>query len=181
MKLLWIWIWPPGLFWLILIWIWIWPPGLFWLAYRTRSKLDKILEKKKERNNSRTHVLHFIRYNKKVHIVFFHCINSQACLTIRDTGGGTNLPRTKELFSIAIQIWWKFRFTITSTLIPWSLQNFVHGTVVACAKICCDLMASNGVIARRSFHRIWIWGKKPLVKRAPAQNKGTLQKLTFCS
>ena len=26
--------------------------------------------------------------------------------------------------------------------------------VVACAKICCDLMASNGVIARRSFYRI---------------------------
>ena len=40
--------------------------------------------------------------------------------------------------------------------------------VVACAKICCDLMASNGITARRSFHRIWIAGKKSLVKRAPA-------------
>ena len=40
--------------------------------------------------------------------------------------------------------------------------------VVACAKICCDVMASNGVMARRSFHRVWIAGKKPLVKRAPA-------------
>ena len=39
--------------------------------------------------------------------------------------------------------------------------------VVACAKICCDLMASNGVMARRSFHRISIAGKKTLVKRAP--------------
>ena len=39
--------------------------------------------------------------------------------------------------------------------------------VVACAKICCDLMTSNGVMARQSFHRIWIAGKKPLVKRAP--------------
>ena len=39
--------------------------------------------------------------------------------------------------------------------------------VVACAKICCDLMASNGITARRSFHRIWIAGKKSLVKRAP--------------
>ena len=38
--------------------------------------------------------------------------------------------------------------------------------VVACAKVCCDLMASNGITARRSFHRIWITGKKPLVKRA---------------
>ena len=41
--------------------------------------------------------------------------------------------------------------------------------VVACAKICCDLMASNGVMARRSFHRIWIVGKKTLVKRAPGE------------
>ena len=32
--------------------------------------------------------------------------------------------------------------------------------VVACATICCDLMASNGVMARRSFHRIRIAGKK---------------------
>ena len=39
--------------------------------------------------------------------------------------------------------------------------------VVACAKICRDLMASSGITARRSFHRIWIAGKKTLVKRAP--------------
>ena len=37
-------------------------------------------------------------------------------------------PRFTNGFSIAIQIRWKFRFTLTSTLIPWSLQNFVHGT-----------------------------------------------------
>ena len=43
--------------------------------------------------------------------------------------------------------------------------------VVACAKICCDLMASNGVMTRRSFHRIWIAGKKSLVKRAPDHKK----------
>ena len=41
--------------------------------------------------------------------------------------------------------------------------------VVACAKICCDLMASNRVMARRIFHRIWIAGKKTLVKRAPGR------------
>ena len=40
-------------------------------------------------------------------------------------------------------------------------------SVMACAKICCDLMASNGITARRSFHRIWIAGKKSLVTRAP--------------
>ena len=45
--------------------------------------------------------------------------------------------------------------------------------VVACVKICCDLMASNGVKGRRSFHRIWITGKKTLVKRAPGQHKST--------
>ena len=63
-------------------------------------------------------------------------------------------------FSIAIQIRWKFRFTLTSTPLQWSLQNFVHEScaVVACAKICCDLTASNGVMARRSFHRVWIAG-----------------------
>ena len=37
-------------------------------------------------------------------------------------------PRFTNCFSIAIQIWWKFRFTLTSTVLPWSLQNFVHGT-----------------------------------------------------
>ena len=40
--------------------------------------------------------------------------------------------------------------------------------VVACAKICRDLMARNGITGRRSFHRIWIVGKKTLVERAPA-------------
>ena len=39
--------------------------------------------------------------------------------------------------------------------------------VVACAIISCDLMASNRVMARRSFHRFWIVGKKTLVKRDP--------------
>ena len=31
-------------------------------------------------------------------------------------------------FSITIQIRWKFRVTLSSILIQWSLQNFVHGT-----------------------------------------------------
>ena len=41
--------------------------------------------------------------------------------------------------------------------------------VVTYAKICCDLMASNGITAKRNFHRIWIAGKNWLVKRAPVQ------------
>ena len=37
-------------------------------------------------------------------------------------------PRFTNGFSIAIQIRWKFRFTLISILIQWSLQHFVHGT-----------------------------------------------------
>ena len=37
-------------------------------------------------------------------------------------------PRYTNGFSIGIQIRWKFRFALTSILIQWSLQNFVHGT-----------------------------------------------------
>ena len=37
-------------------------------------------------------------------------------------------PRFTNGFSIAIQIRWKFRFTLIAILIQWSLQNFVHGT-----------------------------------------------------
>ena len=39
--------------------------------------------------------------------------------------------------------------------------------VVSCARICCDLMASNGITERRNFHCIWIVGKKSVVKGAP--------------
>ena len=44
--------------------------------------------------------------------------------------------------------------------------------VVACTKICCDPMASNKIRARRSFHLIWIMGKKSSVKRAPGSWDG---------
>ena len=36
-------------------------------------------------------------------------------------------PISLNGFSIVIQIWWKFRSTLTSILIQWSLQNFVQG------------------------------------------------------
>ena len=64
-------------------------------------------------------------------------------------------------FAITIQIRWKFRFTLTSMLIQWSRQFFVHGTttVLSC-KNCCYLKASNRIRARQSFHRIWIADKK---------------------
>ena len=37
-------------------------------------------------------------------------------------------PHSTNGFSIAIQIRWKFRFTLISIQIQWLLQNFVHGT-----------------------------------------------------
>ena len=39
--------------------------------------------------------------------------------------------------------------------------------VVACAKTCCDLMASNGITARRSFHRTRTAGKKIVSETGP--------------
>ena len=39
--------------------------------------------------------------------------------------------------------------------------------VVACTKICCDLMASNGIMARRSLYLIWIAGKKNVSEMGP--------------
>ena len=76
-------------------------------------------------------------------------------------------------FSIAIQIWWKYSFhshldsyaVIATKFCTWHDSY----AVVACAKNCCDLMASNGITRRQSFHWIWIAGKKVLVKRAPVQ------------
>ena len=38
-------------------------------------------------------------------------------------------------------------------------------------------MASNGITARRSFDRIWIAGKKSLVKRAPGVSEETLKNM----
>ena len=52
-----------------------------------------------------------------------------------------------------------------------------HGScaVVACAKVCCDLMTSNGITARRSFHRIWI-ARKIVSETGPwkVENMGSI-------
>ena len=76
-------------------------------------------------------------------------------------------PRFNNIFSIAIQIRWEFCYSLTLILTQWLLQSFVHSTTAVCAKMCCDLMARNGIIARQSFPRIWIAGKKLSVKLAP--------------
>ena len=39
---------------------------------------------------------------------------------------------------------------------------------VVCTKNCCNLMASNGITARRSFHRIWNAGKKIVNETGPS-------------
>ena len=55
--------------------------------------------------------------------------------------------------------------------------------VVACAKICRNLMAGNGITARQNFHRIWIEGKNcqcngPQAPIAP-QPKYTIKKSIY--
>ena len=50
--------------------------------------------------------------------------------------------RFTNVFSIAIQIWWKFRFTLISILMQWSLQNFIHGTTVCCRGMRKNLLRS---------------------------------------
>ena len=56
-------------------------------------------------------------------------------------------------FSIAIQIRWKFRFTPTSIVIPWSLQIFVHGTTVVLSwhVMCKNLLRFDG--QQRSYDK----------------------------
>ena len=81
---------------------------------------------------------HFHRTTRKVMTCFEMSLGIQTCL---DTHlSECFLPQLSQVavvgtrarftngFSIAIQIRWKFRFTLTSILIQWSLQNFVHGT-----------------------------------------------------
>ena len=55
-------------------------------TYQNKRTLDKICRK----TNSRTPVLHYfllsIATNKEHLMPFSHCVNSQTCLTIRDTG-----------------------------------------------------------------------------------------------
>ena len=83
-------------------------------------------------------------------------------------------PRCTNGFSIAIQIRWKLRFTLISILIRVIATKFCtwHDScaVVTCANTYCDLVASNGITARRSFHRIWIASKK-IVSEASRHNR----------
>ena len=66
-------------------------------------------------------------------------------------------------FSNAIQIRWKFRFTLTSILIQWLLQNLYKAQQLPCRGMCKNLLRSDGRQRNNRsghFHRIWIAGKK---------------------
>ena len=63
--------------------------------------------------------------------------------------------------SITIQIQWKVHLAYTMILTEWLLHNFAHdATVVPCAKLCCNLMASNWINTRLSLHGMWTVSKK---------------------
>ena len=73
-------------------------------------------------------------------------------------------------FSIAIQIRWKFRVTLTSILIQWSLQNFYMARQLYCRGMYTNVLRSDG--QQRSYGKAKFpsnlnCGKKTLVKRAP--------------
>ena len=72
-------------------------------------------------------------------------------------------PISLNCFSTAIQIWWIILFCSHLSFNGIATKFCTcHGScaVVACAKICCDLMDNNWITARGSFHRIWIVSKK---------------------
>ena len=59
--------------------------------------------------------------------------------------------------SIAIQIQWKFRFVLIEIPVNWSLIfcTFPDSyAVVACAKLCNDIMAQHGVTVKSTLSRI---------------------------
>ena len=53
-------------------------------------------------------------------------------------------PRFTNGFSIAIQIRWKFRFTLTSTPLPWSLQTLYMARQLCCRGMSKNLLRSDG-------------------------------------
>ena len=83
-------------------------------------------------------------------------------------------PRFTSGFSIAINsIRWKFRFTLTSSLIQRSLQNYVHGTTAVLSWYVQKLLLrSDG--QRRNYSKAKFpsnlnYGQKKLMKRPPGR------------
>ena len=77
-------------------------------------------------------------------------------------------------FSIAIQIRWKFRFTLISILIQWSLQNVVHGTTVVLSWHVQNFVAiwwpTTELQQGEVSFEFELREKKSLVKRAPERH-----------
>ena len=87
-------------------------------------------------------------------------------------------PRFTNGFSIAIQIRWKFRFTLISILIQWSLQNFVHGTTAVLSwhvqKFVAIWWPATELQQGEVSIEFELRAKISLVKRAPVWNKSTI-------
>ena len=76
-------------------------------------------------------------------------------------------------FSIAFQIRLKFRFTFTSILIPWSLQNFVHARQLCCCGMCKNLLRSDGQqqnYSKAKFPSNFDCGQKIVSETGPCSN-----------
>ena len=82
-------------------------------------------------------------------------------------------PRFTNGFSIAFQIRW--RFTVISSLIEWSLQNFVHGTTAVLSwhvqKIVAIWRPATELQQDEVSIEFELQAKKTLVKRAPGTFK----------
>ena len=70
------------------------------------------------------------KYSVSIMIIwrFFFLQNKHNGLPMACQWWGDTGPRFTDGSFLAIQIRWKFRFILTSALIQWWLQNFVHGT-----------------------------------------------------
>ena len=101
----------------------------------------------------------WVNYN--LLIIFFHW---KYCAGWNHFGSLlVNRPRFTNSFSIIIQIWWKFCFTLTLILIQWLLNNFVHGTTAVLSwhvqKNFAIWWTPMELQQGEIFHRIWIAGK----------------------
>ena len=72
--------------------------------------------------------------------------------------------------SIAMQIWWKFILLPSIQIIASDALKLCtwldNCAVVACAKLCSEIITCKGVTLKQNFHRIWIMLEKWFVKLA---------------
>ena len=112
--------------------------------------------------------IHFRKYkNISYHFSKFRWLRKLIFFLMEDEDRG----RFTNGFSIAIQIRWQFRFTLTSILIQWSLQNCVHGTTAVLSwhvqKFVAILWPATELWQGEVSIEFELRAKKTLVKRAP--------------